>query len=82
MKNLNKIVYSYNTKYDQGFTEDEIFSLIKQIGGDINIARFNDAMMGNTCMVIDNQIINYHCDVLTALRCGYENRGLKFSEFD
>ena len=49
----------------------------------INMDRVNDAMMGNTAILNDNQeIVNYHCDVLTALRCGIEDREQHWYEFD
>ena len=43
---------------------------------------FNDALMGNTCMVKDGKIVQYHCDIYKAIICGIENRGLRLSEWD
>lgn len=80
-KTLRDIVYNFPTKNEHGFIKSEIDELLKDYPN-LNMDRFNDAMIGNTCMVIDNEIIIYHCDVLKALRCGIENRGLTFEEFD
>jgi hypothetical protein len=38
--------------------------------------------MGITCMMINNQMVIYHCDIHTAIMCGIENRDMKPSEFD
>ena len=80
-KELKNIVYNFPTKTKYGFIQSEIDDLIKDYPN-INMDRFNDAMMGNTCMVLDNEIVIYHCDILKALRCGIENRDLTWEEFD
>jgi len=74
-------VYSYKTKYRQGFIASEEAELLKQFP-DIDMEKYNDAMMGNTCMVIDGQTIIYHCDIEKALLCGIEKRGLYPHEWD
>lgn len=72
-QSLEEKVYSFPTKHKEGFIQSEIDELLKQFY-DVHMDKFNDAMTGNTCMIIDNEIITYHCDVLTAIRCGLENR--------
>lgn len=80
--NLRDLVYNYETESEYGFTDNEMKELLKQFP-DINMDKFNSTMRGNTCMMNDkNEIINYHCDVLTALRCGIENRNMEWYEFD
>ena len=74
-------VYNFKTKHKQGFTNNEMKTLLEDYP-DINMDKFNDAMTGNTCMVIDDEVVTYHCDVLTALRCGVENRDMKWHEMD
>lgn len=74
-------VHSFPTKHKEGFIQAEIDELLKQFY-DVRMDKFNDAMRGNTCMIIDGEVIIYHCDVLTALRCGLENRGIRTSEWD
>jgi len=81
-ESLQQKIYNYPTEHEAGFTKKEINTLLKDYPN-VNMDKFNDAMMGNTCMVNDKgEIINYHCDVLTALRCGIENRSVKPHEFD
>lgn len=74
-------IYNYVTKYPQGFTSSEIEELLKEYPS-VNMQAFNDALFGNTCMRIDDQIITYHCDIYKALCCGLENRNLTIDEWD
>jgi len=81
-KELKNVVYEFKTESKWGFTQSEMNTLLKDYP-ECNMDRFNDAMMGNTCMQNDNgELVNYHCDVLTALRCGIEDRQMRMSEFD
>jgi hypothetical protein len=59
-------VNTYPTKHEIGFTQSEIKELLKEYP--IDMDRFNDAMMGHTCVVIDNETIMYHCDVEMAIK--------------
>lgn len=81
-KEIDDLVYNAETKNEHGFTDFEIFNLICRIGGNFNVDKYNDAMMGNTCMMNDNFIINYHCDVATALKMAFNDRDMKPREFD
>jgi hypothetical protein len=81
MKNISDLVYGYKTKNKEGFTNKELDKLMKEFPA-LNEDKFNSAFFGNTCMKIDGEIIHYHCDVLTALRCGTENRDILPHEFD
>jgi len=75
-------VYEYPTKNIHGFVNVEIEELISHYKG-INMEKFDDAMMGNTCMVApDGQAIMYHCDIFKAILCGLENRNLTTEEWD
>ena len=71
--------FETNSKY--GFTNSEIEELLKKFPK-INMDKFNDAMFGNTCMVIDGETIKYHHDVRSALYCGIENRDQRIDEWD
>lgn len=73
-------VYNFKTKNKEGFTKEEMDTLLKEFPN-INMDRFYDAL-STTCMVIDGEIITYHCDVEMALRCGLENRNLRSWEWD
>ena len=78
---IQQKVDNFKTKHKQGFVPDEIRTLLKEYPG-INMDKFNDALMGITCMMIGGEIITYHCDVEKAIRCGVENRELKSGEWD
>ena len=80
-KELEKLVYDYPTKYKEGFTGEEIEDIVSRFPG-LNRDKFNDALMCITCMVIDNLTVVYHFDILTALRCGIENREMTVGEWD
>lgn len=81
---LYDYVYNYPTVNKQGFTPTELNELIDNIKTLFtwNQDKYDDAMMGNTCMLIDDKIISYHCDVYTGVRCAVENDKIKLSEFD
>jgi len=81
MKNIRETVENFKTKSEYGFTSKETEELLKSFPN-INMEKFNSALMGNTCMVVDEEIITYPCDIITAIRCGVENRDMSISEFD
>jgi hypothetical protein len=79
---LEEIVYKYPTKHMIGFTELEQKEML-DLFENINMDKYNNAMMGNTCMMdAEDGIITYHCDVLTALKCAIENRNQTLLEWD
>lgn len=81
-KKLYDLVYNYPTKYKEGFIDDEQKELLKQFPN-INMDKYYDALTGITCMRDDDgKFIIYHCDILTALRCGIENRNMTVTEWD
>ena len=84
-KTLKALVLNYKTKYNEGFTDDEIEDIknkVEEIVFNFNTEKFEDAFHGNTCMIKDKQLIRYHIDVLNALRCGIENRHITAYEWD
>lgn len=81
MENIREKVYNFKTKNKEGFIQSEIDTLLKDYPK-INMDKFNNALMGNTCMMIDDEIVMYHCDIEKALRCGVENRNLRNWELD
>ena len=75
-------VYNYEAKSEYGLTQKEIEVVLKDYP-ECNMEKYNDTMMGNTCMVNDDkEIINYHCDVYSAILCGVENRDQTLQEWD
>jgi hypothetical protein len=63
---ITERVYNYPTKHKYGFIKAEIETLLKEYP--IDIERFNLSMMGHTCMLIDNETIWYHCDIIKAIK--------------
>lgn len=49
----------------EGYTESELKEICKSHNVDYN--KFNEELIGNTCMIIDGEMIIYHCDVENAL---------------
>ena len=81
IENVERITYTYPTKYPQGFTAIELNEFL--INHDVNITDFfNKLGIGHTCMVLDGNTIRYHHDILTALRCVIENRDMTLDEWD
>jgi hypothetical protein len=60
-------IMNTTTKYDgKGFTNDEANQILRKYSV-TDMEAFNDGMGVNTCMIIDDQIINYHCDIARAV---------------
>lgn len=74
-------IKDFKTKSEWGFTSQEIEELLKNYP-DVNMDKFNNALMGITCMMVDDELVIYHHDVELALRCGLENRNMKWYEWD
>jgi hypothetical protein len=84
MSIYNKVyedIYGYETKNKEGFVNEEIDDLLKRYP-DINIEKFDNVLTGITCMIIDGQMVIYHCDIFNAIMCGIENRDQKLYEWD
>ena len=81
MKNIIEKVHNFKTKNEEGFIKSEIDTLLKDYPN-INMDKFNSALRGNTCIMVDNEIVIYRCDIEKALRCGVENRSLRSWEWD
>lgn len=79
--NIEERVYNFKTKYKQGFVQFEINDILKYYPN-INMEKFNNALTGITCIMRDNQMVIYHCDIVTALKCGIENRDMTLLEWD
>jgi hypothetical protein len=78
---LSEKINNYPTKHKEGFIKSELDELLKDYPN-IDMNKFNEAMMGNTCMVKEGQVVMYHCDIELALRCGIEKRGIRGYEMD
>lgn len=74
-------VYNYSTKHREGFIMPEIEDLLTHFPG-VDRVRFDDALTGITCRVIGDEVIIYRYDIVKALYCGLERRGLRLDEWD
>lgn len=81
VENIREKVYNFKTKNKEGFVQSEIDTLLKDYP-EINMDKFNSALIGLTCIVIHDETITYHSDIDKALRCGVENRDLSNYEWD
>ena len=79
--NIHEKVYTFPTKHKEGFVQSEVDQLLRDYP-DIDIEKFNSALMGNTCMVKEGEIVQYHWDIEKALLCGIEKRNLNNYEWD
>lgn len=77
---IEKIVYEYPTKYQEGFVRKEIKQLLTEHNLDEDA--FYKALGVNTCMVMDGQTVTYHCDIAKAFYCVVENRDQTLEEWD
>ncbi len=73
--NTREKVTAFKTKHNNGFIQTEIDMLLKDYP-DIDMDKFHMALLGVTCLEIDNETIFYHCDIIYAIRCGIENKSL------
>lgn len=80
-KELEEFINNYPTKYPEGFMPKEVQEILKKFPK-INMKKFYDALCGNTCTMREGELTTYHCDLITAIRCGVENRDIKLSEWD
>tara|TARA_B110000259_G_scaffold181223_1_gene222935 strand:- start:7742 stop:8002 length:261 start_codon:yes stop_codon:yes gene_type:complete len=78
---LKDKVYNFKTKHKIGFVKEETEALLKDYP-QVNMDRFQESTDGNSVQVIDDKIVEYHCDILLALVCGLENRGPNIDEWD
>lgn len=71
---------SNSTKHKQGYTSLEMVNLCDKLG--LDKPTFYDKLGVNTCMVIDGEVITYHCDVELAVRLVIEDREMTQEEWD
>jgi len=77
-------IYNYKTEYEKGLNSDEMRDvyLFFESKYKMNIEKYYDALMGNTCIIVNGRILTFHCDVVKALVCAIENRDMYGYEFD
>jgi len=71
---------SNHTKHKEGYTSLEMNNLCDKLG--LDKPTFYDKLGVNTCMVINGEVITYHCDVELAVLLVIEDRDVTQSEWD
>tara|TARA_R110001606_G_scaffold134259_1_gene270598 strand:- start:15122 stop:15385 length:264 start_codon:yes stop_codon:yes gene_type:complete len=81
---VNVYINKFKTKHKQGFIPSECEHVIEYFKSKykFNMDKYYKAMYGNTCMVIDGEIITYQCDITLGIKCGIENREQTVEEWD
>ena len=84
LEHIEDLVNNWPTKYKEGFTNLEITNIVNtiKVDNDFSHEKFDNAMMGNTCMVREGQAVMYDCDVIKGIQCGIEDRNLNVLEWD
>lgn len=80
-KKVEKIVDEFETKHNLGFTKGEIIELLKKFPK-VTEAQFWDKFGVNTCAMIEEEVIYYYVDIITAINCCLENREKSIAEWD
>lgn len=75
------VVNSFNTSFYEGYSKEDVKRLLEKFPH-INKEKFDNALMGNTCVVVNEEMVMYRHYILTALRCGIENRDMYLWEWD
>jgi hypothetical protein len=74
-------VLDFPRKYPLGFTFSDIDNLLSEFP-QADKKHFDNALFGVTGIKIDGEFIYYRWDVIAALRCSIEKRGLDDHEWD
>ena len=68
------------SKNKYGYTKQEILSILRSLK--ISHKKFWSKFGVNTCALVDNVILYYHCDILSTIYCCLENRDKTEMEWD
>jgi hypothetical protein len=81
LQNASEVISIYPTKYgNKGFIKSEIKGLLKMYK--INEKTFNTILGVNTAEIINNEIINYKCDIELTIKCILRGRDKSVFEWD
>ena len=81
MESIRQKISSFKTKHKEGFLLVEIEFLLNDFPG-VSIDQFKNELIGDTCMVNDEQGVHSHFDVEKSLRCLVQKRELQQWEWD
>lgn len=79
INNISEIVNNYPTKYEQGFTSNEIQELLFDYN--INFDLFFENMGLNTSSIIDGEFITHHSDIKKTLNRILDKRDMYSWQF-
>lgn len=65
---VNDLVDSFDTKYEEGFTREEMQNLIKERFPNIDFGDFCESLGVTTGIMRNNELLTFHCDVKLAIR--------------
>ncbi len=85
IEKLLELIKNYDRKYYPSFTtkeKDDITSKALEMFPNMNMEKYDDAMMCLTCKIVDGDTLFYERDIRNALICAFENRDLTISEWD
>jgi len=68
-QSIKEIVYGFPTKHKEGYLKSEILEILK-LFPEISMSKFNDALDFITVVSIENQIVIYRHDVISAIYSG------------
>jgi hypothetical protein len=73
MKNVEVFVENYKTKYEEGFTFEEVKEMLSKFVY-IDKKKFYKDLGCVTGVMVNEEFVVYPCYVTTALRCGIEKK--------
>jgi hypothetical protein len=79
---VKQIVNSFPTKNKEGFTNEEIELLIKSKFSQIKLEDIKSKLGVRTVRVINEEIVTFSSDIITAITCVIEKRDPNMFEFD
>jgi hypothetical protein len=74
-------VYNRETRYEMGYTGEEITALLNEYKG-ISLKEFNMKYGINTVTMVEGNTVYFHSDVHITLLCILENREMYEHEWD
>lgn len=78
-KELHGLIYNYVSKYEDGFIESEIQDILSRYP-EIDTDIFDNCLFGDTCAIIDGELVRYRTDISHAMVVALENKGRRYYE--
>ena len=81
MSTIKEIVHSFDTKHKEGFTPTELEQLLIKFPK-LNRPKFDNAMNGCTGLILDEDFVLYHNDIIKAINVASIGISLRIYEWD